>query len=254
MKLNLSYKYLNLIIFLLLVAVVLALFGVISNMSVNNSGNGAFAYILLFSILFLDVVWYFASLKKPGNSEVVASSVRLDQEILKDPRNLINNEKEEIWENKREIDITRIIPKNCKSVEEFFEITLRNLAQEFNIVQGIVYLKHRDTDFYESIAQYAYFSESKPQEFKSGETLPGQAVKNRTIVVLSDVPENYLTIASGLGKSDTKYLVFVPLIHKEEVIGLIEYATFAPVKEEVIKLLGSFAEKVAETIVKLIKK
>jgi glutamate formiminotransferase len=117
-----------------------------------------------------------------------------------------------------------------------------------------LYIKNKESELYEPIAQYAYFSENKPLEFRLGETLPGQAVKNRTVVTLSDIPENYMTIASGLGKSSTKYLVMVPLISKDEVVGLIEYATFIPVKDDTSKTLVSIAEMVADTIVKLLKK
>ncbi len=254
MKMNLSYKYLNLIIFLLIVAVVFALFGVINNISNDNSDKITFAYILLFAILFLIVVWFLVTLKIGRISNDISLSDNADHEILNNTSNFMSNDKEEIRANKNEIDVSRIIPDNCKSVEEFSEHILQNLAQEFNIVQALMYLKTADTDNYESIAQYAYFSESKPQAFKAGETLPGQAIKNRTIVMLTDVPENYLTIASGLGKSGIKYLVFVPLIHNDDVVGLIEYATFTQINEDIIKMLGNIADLVAETIVKLIKK
>ncbi len=254
MKMNLSYKYLHLIIFLLLLAVVFALFGVINNMPIDNSNKITFAYILLFTILFLIVVWFLATLKIERKFKDISLSDNADHEVINNTSKFMSNDKEEFRENKNEMDVSRLIPDNSKSVEEFSENILQNLAQEFNIVQALMYLQTADADNYESIAQYAYFSESKPQAFKSGETLPGQAIKNRTIVTLTDIPENYMTIASGLGKSSIKYLVFVPLIHKDVVVGLIEYATFAQINEDIIKVLGNIADQVAEIIVKLIKK
>lgn len=254
MKMNLSYKYLNLIIFLLLVGVVFALFGVINNIPIGNSDKITCAYILLFTILFLVIALFLTTIKSGRKSESNSLSVIADPDVLKNASKFMSNDIVEISESKNEINVSRIIPENIKSVEDFSEQILQNLAQEFNIVQALMYLKTADTDTYESIAQYAYFSESKPQAFKSGETLPGQAIKNRIIVTLTDVPENYMTIASGLGKSGIKYLVFVPLIYKDDVVGLIEYATFTRVNEDITKILGNIAEKIAETMVKLIKK
>jgi len=59
---------------------------------------------------------------------------------------------------------------------------------------------------------------------------------------------------SGLGKSKPRQLVFVPLKNQDEVVGLIEYATFEPITEKHQKALDEISKKVADTIVKLLKK
>jgi hypothetical protein len=63
-----------------------------------------------------------------------------------------------------------------------------------------------------------------------------------------------MTIASGLGKSNPKHLIFVPLINQEEVIGLIEYAAFESLTEKQLKALEGISKKVADTIYKHLKK
>jgi methyl-accepting chemotaxis protein len=128
------------------------------------------------------------------------------------------------------------------------------MATDFRIVQGLLYIKNPHEDLFHCYAQYAYFSENKPVEFTTGETLPGQAVKNKAIVSLNNIPDQYMTIASGLGKSNPKHLVFVPLKNQEEVVGLIEYATFEPLTERQFKALEDISKKVADTISKHLKK
>jgi transcriptional regulator with GAF, ATPase, and Fis domain len=127
------------------------------------------------------------------------------------------------------------------------------MAETFKMVQGIFYTKQAKKDNFECAATYAYFSDQKPELFKSGETLPGQAVKNKTLVVLNNVPDNYVTIVSGLGKSLPKQLIFVPVKHQDEVVGVIEYATFENITERQQRALDAISKKIADAIVKLLK-
>jgi len=245
---------LPLMIFLLFLAGVTALFVSINHISSQNQSNAMMAYLFLFLLLFLGVIWFLLTFNNRMPSESSISAQDVDPQENGNAEHVGFGVREGIQEVKKQVDIERIVPNHCKTAGEFSELILRNLAQEFDIVQGLMYLKTGDDDLYRSVAQYAYFSKSGPQEFRSGESLPGQAVKNRTIVTLTDIPENYMTIASGLGKSGITHLVFVPLIHGEDVVGLIEFATYTQVKDDSGKALATIAEKVAETIVKLIKK
>jgi transcriptional regulator with GAF, ATPase, and Fis domain len=167
---------------------------------------------------------------------------------------IINTTEETIQEVENEIDIQKLLPAKPTEMNRFAEEVLHNMADEFNIMQALFYIKSPAKDSFSCNAQYAYFSETKPKNFKTGETLPGQAVKNKTIVVLNNIPDNYMTIVSGLGKSKPRQLVFVPLKNQDEVVGLIEYATFEPITEKHQKALDEISKKVADTIVKLLKK
>jgi hypothetical protein len=61
-------------------------------------------------------------------------------------------------------------------------------------------------------------------------------------------------VASGLGIGAPRELVFLPLIFNGDVVGLIEYATFATFNKKTEKDLNLIAEKVAGTLVNLSKK
>lgn len=66
---------------------------------------------------------------------------------------------------------------------------------------------------------------SLPDEFEVGEGLVGQAALNKEIIVLEDIPEGSLRITSGLGNAFPKYLVLLPLLYADELIGVIELGT-----------------------------
>jgi len=188
--------------------------------------------------------------------ETVAEKVEVQSQIIKEDTeesaNQLTEEKQE--ESEYQIDIQKLLPSRTLALDKFSEELLRNMSDTFNIVQGLFYIKNPNEDLYHCYAQYAYFSENKPSEFRTGETLPGQAVKNKAIVSINDIPEKYMTVASGLGKSNPKHLVFVPIKNQDDVLGLIEYATFETLSGKQFKALEGISKKVADVISKHFKK
>ena len=51
-------------------------------------------------------------------------------------------------------------------------------------------------EIFEPLCTYAYTSDEPPAAFKIGEGIPGQVAKNKTILNLRKIPENYLGIQS----------------------------------------------------------
>jgi len=150
--------------------------------------------------------------------------------------------------------ITRIIPENHEklTVIKFAETLLSNMAKEFELVQGIFYLENNDKK-YVHIALYAYTAEKPPIPFSPGETLPGQAVKNKKVSIISDIPTPYLIVYSGTGQALPVNLVFAPLVAKDDVPGLLELSFFKKstlLKEEIFSVL---AFKLGEILNKKVK-
>lgn len=221
------------------------LFGVVQN---HAPGMISF-YVVIFLILtIVSVLFYFSTQKKEFQIVTVASNSE-DPSFNDDPAD------DPVEENiEKEIDIQKIVPAKNTDINKYSEELLQNLSKSFPIVQALFYIKNPNEDLFHCYAEYAYFSENEPSEFRTGESLPGQAVKNKTIVSLDNIPDNYMVVASGLGNSDPKYLVFVPVKNNhDEVVGLIEYASFEPLTQNHTKALEGISVKVAETISKHLK-
>lgn len=234
-------------LYVLFLTVLFVLFAVVHN---TVPGIIPFYVFLFLTLALVTVLFYIAfkqytSITETDNNEQVSNQ---DQQLADD----IKEETTTKPEAGSEIEV--ILPTRITDVKKFTEEVLQNMAKAFSIVQGLFYIKNHNEDLYHCYAQYAYFSENKPQDFKVGDSLTGQAVKNKAIVSLNNIPEKYMTIASGLGKSDPKHLVFVPVKNQDEVIGLIEYATFEPLTEAQFKALEGMSKKVADTISKHLKK
>lgn len=136
-----------------------------------------------------------------------------------------------------------VIPsETIENTEQFIENLLANIANKFEIVQGLVFLLNPEKEKFAFSGGYAYFSDELPREFIEGETLSGQVAKNKVLLNLDNVPDGYITILSGLGKGTPKNLIIAPILtNQSECVGVIELAsfkTFTKNDEEVFRQLG----------------
>ncbi|AWB45987.1 histidine kinase [Paenibacillus sp. CAA11] len=90
---------------------------------------------------------------------------------------------------------------------------------------------------------YALDEDSQPrQKFKLGEGLVGQVALDKTPVTLRNVPDNYLSIKSGLGDASPAAVMIYPVIFEDEVLGVIEVANFldfSPLQEKLLAELSN---------------
>jgi hypothetical protein len=118
----------------------------------------------------------------------------------------------------------KINPINDK--KELFNTILKLWAKEFKLVQGIAYEKKDATNF-KMISKYAYYVLDKEPSFILDEGLTGQVASEKKMLYVNNIPENYITILSGLGSSSPKYLALLPIIKNDETIALLEITAFS---------------------------
>lgn len=59
-------------------------------------------------------------------------------------------------------------------------------------------------------------------QFELGEGLVGQAALEKQPILLTHVPDDYVTIRSGLGETTPRVLLAVPFLYENQVVGVIE--------------------------------
>lgn len=82
------------------------------------------------------------------------------------------------------------------------------------------------------------------QKIYEGDGLTGQAWKEKASIYLTEVPDNYITITSGLGYTNPRCILIVPLQAGNEVQGVVEIASI----DELEEYKRDFVEKIAESI------
>lgn len=75
------------------------------------------------------------------------------------------------------------------------------------------------------------------QHFALGEGLVGQCAMERAPITLTNPPEDYITIGSGLGEATPRNITVLPILLQERVLGVLELAAFRPFSNREITLL-----------------
>jgi hypothetical protein len=183
------------------------------------------------------------------NNQVSLERARLIKEFEQ------KEEKEQVTDQKEIIEskVNEIIPRgNYKNLDSLLEKYLKNLAKEINIVQGILYLKQEKTDEFKFSSGYALTNDKKIPGFKAGESLPGQVVVSSQVSLITDIPEAYFPVESGLGKSIPKQILFAPVKNNTTVIAVLELSFFKPLEglnlEILQQSLNDISLKVEQTI------
>ena len=81
--------------------------------------------------------------------------------------------------------------------------------------------------------------------FRVGDGLVGQCALEKTRILITDVPDDYIRIGSGLGEATPLSLVVLPVIFEGEVKAVIELASFHTFKESHLLLLDQLTETIA---------
>jgi CheY-like chemotaxis protein len=80
--------------------------------------------------------------------------------------------------------------------------------------------------------------------FAPGEGLVGQAAADKRVMIVSDIPDGYVEVRSGVGAAEPRSLVLVPTHAEGLVNGVFEFGFFSLPDAAVRELLGSVAEMI----------
>ena len=83
-----------------------------------------------------------------------------------------------------------------------------------------------------------------PSQFQLGQSLIGQVARTRKVIVMSDLPEDYVRISSGIGDAAPLNLIVLPIMFEDQMLGVIEAGSFSPFTQ----LHRDFLEQLMETI------
>jgi signal transduction histidine kinase/HAMP domain-containing protein/CheY-like chemotaxis protein len=83
-----------------------------------------------------------------------------------------------------------------------------------------------------------------PIQYRLGQSLIGQVARSKRSIVVANLPEGYVTISSGLGEAPPANLAIVPILFEDQVLGVIELASFTPFSP----VQTDFLEQLTETL------
>lgn len=144
-----------------------------------------------------------------------------------------------------------ILRKNNDNLKELSYYIMKNLVDYTESTQGCIYVKHDDDKDEKYILQAAIAYDRKKlmhDEILPGDGLIGRVVHEKLTIYITDVPEDYVKITSGLGKANPRSILIVPLILNDEVFGALELVSFNEFEEHQIKFVEKIGESIASTV------
>lgn len=117
-----------------------------------------------------------------------------------------------------------------------------------HVPTGVLYVSTEDRTLHR-VAGYAHRPPSyRPQKFLPGEGLVGQAALEKKEIILTDIPEEYFKIESGLGEVLPRMIVIKPIVHNDIVRAVIELGTLKEPDGIYSDFLDSISENIAYAV------
>ncbi|MCS6821171.1 MAG: GAF domain-containing protein [Microscillaceae bacterium] len=149
------------------------------------------------------------------------------------------------WHNEGFAKFAEILRSYTEDSTKFFNSIISNLVQYLEVHQGGIFVLNSENypeptmDLKASFAfeKHKYYVKS----FAQNEGLIGQAWREKDTIFITDIPEDYKDISSGLGAAKPKSILIVPLIFNDKVEGVIELTSlklFEPYQIEFVQKLG----------------
>jgi methyl-accepting chemotaxis protein len=169
---------------------------------------------------------------------------------------LTEQENERKWANEGLAKFVEILRNNTHDLNELSYQIIYNLIKYLEAAQGGVFILNEENKFepfLEMVASYAY-NRRKYLSKRIDLTLPfadgivAQVFLEKETTYITDLPEDYLKISSGLGEASPKSLLVVPLKASGSVYGVMEIASFKKFKSYQIEFIEKLSENIASTL------
>lgn len=184
---------------------------------------------------------------KENDGELTTALVKMSENLSQ----VAQEEEKRNWNVKGLALFGNILRENNQDIEMLSEKVLIDLVKYIDASQGAVYVidEHDGKQMIQMKACYAWNRQKMASEsFEFGEGLIGQCVIEKESIFLTEIPQSFISIKSGLGDANPTCILIVPLINNEDVVGVLELAAFTEFEEYKISFIEKLAENIGATI------
>lgn len=156
------------------------------------------------------------------------------------------------WTTEGQALFAEILRHHTDDISELSDDIMVNLVKYVKANQGGIFF-YQDQDpndiYLELLSAYAYNRKKYiKRKIRLGEGLVGACAQEKYTIYLTDIPDDYIEIESGIGSANPKSLLIVPLKIENDILGVIELASFNEMKDFEIELVEKIAESIAATL------
>lgn len=156
------------------------------------------------------------------------------------------------WASTGVAKFSDILRQNNDKLDILSYNVISSLVKYLDANQGGIFIiddNDRSNVFIDMLACYAYNHKKYLQKrIGLGEGLIGRCIKEKGSIYLTDLPDNYINITSGLGNANPTSLLLVPLAMNDDVFGVMEIASFNDLQPYQIEFVKKIADSIAGTL------
>jgi len=188
------------------------------------------------------------SIAVEAQGEVAVLKDNINQ-MIANLRETIQKNTEQDWLKTNLAKFTRML-QGQRDLETVSKLILSELAPLVGAQQGVFYLMASLGEDREKllklISTYAYRERKHlANQFRLGEGLVGQCAIEKERILLTEVPDNYIKISSGLGEATPLNVVVLPVLFEGQVTAVIELASFRRFSEIHLSFFDQLTESIA---------
>jgi HAMP domain-containing protein/CheY-like chemotaxis protein/signal transduction histidine kinase len=168
-------------------------------------------------------------------------------EMIRNLRETTQRNAEQDWLKTNLAKFTRMM-QGQKNLQTVSQMILSELAPVVGAAHGVFYtmdMSNTDDPRLKLTATYA-FRERKHlnKEFRIGESLIGQAAFEKQRILITNAPDDYIQINSGLGEAKPLNIIVLPIVFEGSVLAVMELASFSKFTETYQSLLDQLTESI----------
>ena len=162
------------------------------------------------------------------------------------------DDKKRNWATEGLAKFGEILRSNTNDLEKLSDEIIANLVKYLKANQGALYIMDDEEGEEQAMSMRACYAWDKKKylnhKIHKGEGLSGQAWQEGDTIYLTEVPQNYIKISSGLGDANPTSILIVPLKVNDQIFGVVEIASFNTFADFEMEFVQKIAESIASTI------
>ncbi len=166
-------------------------------------------------------------------------------EMIRNLKDTTQKNTEQDWLKTNLAKFTRML-QGQRDLETVSRLVLSELSPLISIQYGAVYLMEAGELFPQLrlLGSYGYKKKRDlPQRFELGESLLGQCAAEKKRILLT-TPNDYVQIASSLGKAAPSNIVILPVLFEGQVKAIIELASFERFSDTHLAFMDQLTESI----------
>lgn len=197
-----------------------------------------------------DIAW--KGLNK-NNAHLNTDNIAGKLSNMRDQMKRVKEEDEKrLWTSQGLSDFATIIRKNQHDFKTLSEELIRNIVKYLDAQMGGLFILNdddRDHVYLELQGCYAYERiKTVEKHVEPGEGLVGQCYLEGETIYMTNVPQDFVNITSGLGDARPECVLIVPLKLNDRMEGVIELASLQPFESHEIDFIEKLGESLASAI------